>query len=163
MITAEAAVPRWAKGAERITALIEARHLQRVTGDPDTVQALLASARRHLDSARLTVTRDPEAFYALAYDAARKSATALLSHQGLRPTTAGGHLAVVHAISAQFPGVPGFTSLDRLRRRRNQAEYPDPRGYDPITPDEVSEAIKTAGECVASAERLLTLDQLGVF
>ena len=70
---------------------------------------------------------------------------------------------MVDVISAQFPGVPGLTSLDRLRRRRNQAEYPDPRSYDPITPDEVGEAIKTAAQCVASAERLLTLDQLGVF
>jgi YD repeat-containing protein len=134
----EAMVPRWGKGAERITALIEARHLQRVTCDPDTVRALVVSARRHLDSARLTARHDPEATYTLAYDAARKSATVLLSHQGLRPTTAGGHLAVVDAISAQFPGVPGLTSLDRLRRRRNQAECPDPRSYDPITPDEAS-------------------------
>lgn len=118
---------RWAKGAERVTALIEARHLQHVAGDPDTVSALLASARRHVESARLTVSQDPEAAYSLAYDAARKSATALLNHQGLRPTTAGGHIAVVDTIRAQFPGVPGLTSLDRLRRRRNQAEYPDPQ------------------------------------
>lgn len=159
----EATVLRWGKGAERITALIEARHLQRITCDPDTVRALVASARRHLDSARLTASQDPEATYTLAYDAARKSATALLSHQGLRPTTAGGHLAVVDAVSAQFPGVPGLTSLDRLRRRRNQAEYPDPRSYDPITADEASDAIEVAGTCIASAERLLALDELGVF
>jgi hypothetical protein len=104
-------VGRWAKGAERVTALIEARHLQRVVGDPEAVDALLASARRHIASARLTVNQDPEAAYSLAYDAARKSATALLNHQGLRPTTAGGHLAVVDTIGAQFPGVPGLTSL----------------------------------------------------
>jgi HEPN domain-containing protein len=158
-----AAVPRWGKGAERITALIEARHLQRVTGDPDTVAALLASARRHIDSARRSASQDPEAAYSLAYDAARKSATALLSHQGLRPTTVGGHLVVVEAIRAQFPGVPGLTSLDRLRRRRNQAEYPDPRSYDPITPEEADDAIKVASDCVASTERLLELDELGVF
>ena len=154
---------RWAKGAERVTALIEARHLQHVVGDPDTVSALLASARRHVESARLTVSHDPEAAYSLAYDAARKSATALLNHQGLRPTTAGGHIAVVDTIRAQFPGVPGLTSLDRLRRRRNQAEYPDPRSYDPITAEEANDAIRVAGDCVTSAERLLILDELGVF
>jgi hypothetical protein len=86
-----------------------ARHLQQVVSDPDTVDALLASARRHIASARLTVEQDPEAAYSLAYDAARKGATALLNHQGLRPTTAGGHLAVVDTIRAQFPGVPGPT------------------------------------------------------
>ena len=35
----EAIVGRWANGAERVTVLIEARHLQRVIGDPDTVTA----------------------------------------------------------------------------------------------------------------------------
>lgn len=80
-----------------------------------------------------------------------------------RPTTAGGHIAVVDVIRAQFPGVPGLTSLDRLRRRRNQAEYPDPKTYDPITVAEAEEAIDVAAECVASGERLLRLDELGVF
>jgi uncharacterized protein (UPF0332 family) len=156
-------VGRWAKGAERVTALIESRHLQRVVGDPDTVTALLASARRHVASARLTAEDDPEASYTLAYDAARKAATALLTHQGLRPTTAGGHLAVIDTINAQFPGVPGLTSLDRLRRRRNQAEYPDPHGHDSITVTEANDAVTVADRCLASAERLLELDELGVF
>jgi HEPN domain-containing protein len=156
-------VTRWAKGEERISALLEMRHLQHIVGDRDTVEALMASARRHVDSARRTVSSDPEAAYSLAYDAARKSATALLSHQGLRPTTAGGHLAVVDAVSVQFPGVPGLRSLDRLRRRRNQAEYPDPRSYDPITPEEADEAVRVASDCVASAARLLELEELGVF
>jgi hypothetical protein len=64
---------------------------------------------------------------------------------------------------AQFPGVPGLTSLDRLRRRRNQAEYPAPTGYDPITGEEANEAIRVAVTCITSAERLLELDQLGIF
>jgi hypothetical protein len=109
--------------------LVEQRHLQQVAADSHSAAALLASAGRHVDSARRTVDTDPEAAYALAYDAARTSATALLAHQGLRPTTSGGHIAVVDAIRAQFPGVPGLTSLDRLRRRRNQAEYPNPTSY----------------------------------
>jgi hypothetical protein len=64
---------------------------------------------------------------------------------------------------AQFPGVPGLTSLDRLRRRRNQAEYPLPTGYDPITGEEANEAIQMALTCLTSAQRLVELDQLGVF
>jgi hypothetical protein len=113
-------VARWRKGQEEVARLIEQRHLQQVAADSGTAAALLASAARHVESARLTADADPEAAYALAYDAARKSATALLAHQGLRPTTAGGHVAVVDAMRSQFPGVPGLTSLDRLRRRRNR-------------------------------------------
>lgn len=154
---------RWRKGQEQVAGLIERRHLQQVAADSETAAALLASAARHVESARLTADPDPEAAYALAYDAARKSATALLAHQGLRPTTAGGHIAVVDAIRAQFPGVPGLTSLDRLRRRRNQAEYPNPSSYDPITIDEAKDAIEVAGGCVSSAGRLLQLDELGIF
>jgi hypothetical protein len=134
-----------------------------VIADPETVNALLESARRHIAAAAVIVTTDPESTYSLAYDASRKCATALLAHQGLRPTSAGGHIAVVEAVRAQFPGVPGFVSLDRLRRRRNQAEYPDPRGYDPITSEEAFDAIAVAGDCVASAEKLFVLDELGVF
>jgi HEPN domain-containing protein len=159
----EGIASRWSKGVEQVTALIDARHLQRVIGDPDAVSALLASARRHVDSARVTAGNDPEAAYSLAYDAGRKSATALLAHQGLRPTSAGGYLAVADVVRAQFPGVPGLASLDRIRRRRNQAEYPDLRSYDPITAEEASDAIRVAGDCISSAERLLGLDELGVF
>lgn len=91
---------RWHKGEEEVAHLIEQRHLQRVVADPEIAGALLASAGRHVESGRRTVDNDPEAAYSLAYDAARKSATALLAYQGLRPTTAGGHIAVVDVIRA---------------------------------------------------------------
>lgn len=67
------------------------------------------------------------------------------------------------AIHAQFPGVPGLVSIDRLRRRRNQAEYPNPTSYDPITVDEAKDAIEVADGCVSSTGRLLQLDELGIF
>jgi hypothetical protein len=94
-------VARWGKGEATVTQLIGDRHLQRVAADSDTAISLLASAKRHVASARLTVDGDPEACYSLAYDAARKATTALLAHQGLRPTTTGGHLAVVEIMRAQ--------------------------------------------------------------
>ncbi len=50
-----------------------------------------------------------------------------------------------------------------LRRRRNQAEYPDPAGYDPVTADEVEETIEAAAEAVDGARQLLDVPQLGVF
>jgi hypothetical protein len=79
---------RWAHGAEVIQGMIEARHLQRVVADGETAEALLGAAARHVESARLTAGSDLEGAYSLAYDAARKSATALLAYQSLRPTSA---------------------------------------------------------------------------
>ncbi len=154
-------MPRWKKGEETVERLLEARHLERVAAGPDVGATLLAAAQRHVASAKGCADTDPEGAYALAYDAARKASTGLLAHQGLRPTTTGGHLSVVEATRAQFPEVPGLRSLDRLRRRRNQAEYPDAAGYDPIIKDEVLEAIEVAEEACSSATKLL--DVLGVF
>jgi len=156
-------VARWNKGSEVIERLLAAGHLERVPADGDTAAALIASARRHIASAATTANDDPEGAFALAYDAARKTATALLAHQGLRPTSAGGHLVLVEAINAQFPGVAGLKSIDRLRRRRNQAEYPDPQHYDSVISDEVADAIEVAEACVAAAEKLIAAPQLGVF
>lgn len=156
-------MPRWNKGSEVIERQLEDRHLETVPADADTVERLVDTARRHIASATTNAASDPEGALALAYDAARKTATALLAHQGLRPTSAGGHIGVVEAINAQFPGVDGLKSIDRLRRRRNQAEYPDPRDYDPVTTDEVEDAIAAATACVAAAEKLLEVPQLGLF
>lgn len=119
-------MPRWNKGSEVVERLLEARQLQRVPADAATVEGLIESARRHVATGGTATTNDPEGAFALAYDAARKAANALLAHQGLRATTTGGHIVIVEAMNAQFPGVAGLKSIDRLRRRRNQAEYPDP-------------------------------------
>jgi hypothetical protein len=45
----------------------------------------------------------------------------------------------------------------------NQAEYPDPRDYDPVTKDEVDDAIAAATACATAAEKLLAAPQLGLF
>ncbi len=156
-------MPRWNKGSEVIDRLLDDRHIERVPADADTVAALLQTAARHVTSAESTAHTDPEGAFALAYDAARKTATALLAHQGLRPTSAGGHIAIVDAISAQFPGVEGLKSIDRLRRRRNQAEYPDPQNYDPVTTEEVHDAIAAARSTLDAAGKLIGVPQLGIF
>jgi HEPN domain-containing protein len=156
-------VPRWNKGSEVVERLLASGHLQRVPADAATVESLLTSARRHIASATATAEGDPEGAYALAYDGARKTATALLAHQGLRPTTVGGHIVIVETVTAQFPSVPGLKSIDRLRRRRNQSEYPEPSTYDPVTTEEADEAIVVAGECISTATRLIEAPQLGIF
>lgn len=154
---------RWPRGADRIEALLARDQLQRVSGGVDAADALLGMAAAHVDAAKACLDVDPAGAYALAYDAARKAGTALLAHQGLRPTTRGGHIAVVEATEAQFPGVPGLKSLDRLRRRRNQAEYPDPAGYDPVTADEADDAITVAAATIDSVRRLIDRPEIGLF
>ncbi|MBI4944444.1 MAG: hypothetical protein HY830_27190 [Actinobacteria bacterium] len=143
--------------------LLTERRLQRVETSEESVAALLAAAGRHLDLARSGGAVDPEGAFTLAYDAARKAATAVLARQGLRPTSRGGHLVVVDAMRAQFPDVAGLSSLDRLRRRRNEAEYPDPRSYDPVVEPEVDDALLVAAACLASATRLVAAGELGIF
>jgi hypothetical protein len=60
------------------------------------------------------------------YDAARKALSAVLENQGLRASSRGGHIAVLDVVSAQLdPPLGGILRpFDRMRRRRNQAEYP---------------------------------------
>ena len=92
----------WPPGGAVIEAMIGKRRLQWVVADAETVAGLLAVAGRHLESAKLTASNDPDGAYSLAYDAARKSATALLAQQGLRPTSSGGHVVVAEAMRASL-------------------------------------------------------------
>lgn len=154
---------RWAQGADRIEAMIERDELQAIPGGEEAAMALLEMAERHVETASTCAEFDAVGAYAMAYDAARKAASAVLAHQGLRPTTRGGHIAVVDAVEAQFPGVPGFMSLDRVRRRRNQGEYPDPARYDAITIDEAREAIDVASAAIQAARGLVARSELGLF
>jgi hypothetical protein len=92
----------WARGREEILGMIERRELNQLLANTELAERLLATARQHLASARLLAASDPYLAYAAVYDAIRKSLSALLQVQGLRATTTGGHLAVMHAVRAQF-------------------------------------------------------------
>lgn len=78
----------------------------------------------------------------MAYDAARKSCSALLVVQGLRATSRGGHIAVRDVVLAQFGRGPGqvLRQFDAMGRRRKDAEYPQDPG-DAVDSDEVREAL----------------------
>ena len=104
--------------------------LDRVQPSAELAERFFAEADRHLASAAQIRTSDPTGSYQLAYDAARKACAALLAVQGLRATSAGGHIAVQDVVRAQFRGV--FAQFPTLRRVRKQSEYPD--GGD-VTPE----------------------------
>lgn len=143
---------RWPRGEAEIERLLGLRHLQTITGAAVDGQSLLAKARRTLATADSITSTDPDSGLILAYDAARYAATALLAQQRLRPTTAGGHVAVESAIRAQFGD--GFRGFGFLRRRRNELEYPS---ASTAASDvyEANEAVAESRSIVEAAEQLL--------
>lgn len=149
---------RWKLGEAEVEALVAAGGLQKLTGEAANGARLLARAAVTLGTARSAAERDPDSAFVLAYDAARQAVTALLAHQGLRPTTKGGHYAVEQVARAQFG--PGFRQFGALRRRRNELEYPEQPGDD-ATVEEANESIEKAQAIITAAEGLV--DQVGLF
>jgi HEPN domain-containing protein len=149
---------RWKMGEAEVEALLASGELQKLTGVAANGERLLAKASTTLATARSAIESDPDSAFVLAYDAARQALTALLAHQGLRPTTKGGHLAVEGAARAQFG--QGFRQFGALRRRRNELEYPQ-RPDDDADPDEAAGAVANAEAIISAAQGLL--DQVGLF
>jgi hypothetical protein len=130
--------------------------LQRVPASREQSERHIAQARVHVASALKVCDEDPPGGYALANDGARKALTAILENQGLRPTTRGGHLAVLEAVRAQLDPPMGraLRQFNRMRIRRHDAEYP-PTDSPEITPADVREDQGTAVSLVDIATRLL--------
>lgn len=149
---------RWKRGESDVEALIASGELQKLTGEAANGERLMEKAAVTLETARWAIESDPDSAFVLGYDASRQALTALLAHQGLRPTTRGGHYALEQAVRAQFG--PGFRQFGALRRRRNELEYPERPGDD-ATNEEASEAVKNAQAIITDAEGLL--GQLGLF
>ena len=143
---------RWSEGSADIERLVVGGDLQRVSGAQADGSEWIEKAYRTLGTARSIATGDPESAFVLAYDAARHACTGLLVHQGLRPTSKGGHYAVEQAVRAQFRDT--FASFATLRRRRNELEYPTYPG-EHIEDDEIAEAVATAAALIDAASKLL--------
>ena len=143
---------RWPRGEAQIEQLIANKQLQQVLGGETNGAYLLRKATRTLETAGEIADQDPDSAYVLAYDAARYSGTAILAHQGLRPTTPGGHYAVEVALRAQFGD--GFRPFGTMRRRSNELEYPTGPG-ETTTHDEAQKAIQDAEALLQAAQQLL--------
>jgi hypothetical protein len=129
-----------------------------VTGSAADGAPGLARARQTLASAHLLLADDQANAFVLAYDAVRQAGTALLAQQGLRPTSAGGHVAVERVVRSQFGAA--FAAYGGLRRRRNEVEYPA-HPDESVDADEAAEAVRLAGDLIAAAEKLMP--HLGLF
>jgi len=149
---------RWPRGEAEIEQLIQSGQLQRVAGGQANGAHLIEKATRTLATAAEIGDGDPDSAYVLAYDSARYCGTAVLAHQGLRPTTAGGHYAVEVALRAQFGD--GFRSFGTMRRRRNELEYPTVPG-ETTTPAEAAAAIQETRRLLEAATALV--QQLSLF
>src|SRR5947208_16424575 len=143
---------RWTQGEATVQRLIRERRLQQVTGAEANGEVWTARAIRTVEAAQTVAEIDPDSAYVLAYDAARQACTALLIHQGLRPTTDGGHYVVEEVIRAQFGDL--LRRFGTLRRRRNELEYLTLAG-DRADPDEAADAIGDARKIIEAVERLI--------
>jgi hypothetical protein len=149
---------RWQRGQAGIGQLLADGELARVSGASADGEPWLAKARRTLATAASAADSDPDSAFTLAYDAARFACTALLTQQGLRPTTRGGHYAVEVAVREQFSGK--FGHFGALRRQRNDIEYPRIITA-PLTRADADSAIGLAQELTEAAGQLLP--NLGLF
>ncbi len=153
---------RWQQGRELVDGMIARAELERVPASRDHADLLLAQARRHVGSAEAIAGDDPAGAYQLLYDAARKALAAVLENQGLRATSRGGHIAVREAVTAQLDPPLGavLRPFDRMRRRRNQVEYPS-AAAPAVTADEVTRDLPKVDEILAVATKVL--DQMSPF
>ena len=118
---------RWLEGAETIEEMIEDGLLDsNVYANPADVEALFDDAETHLDSAANLKDDDPRGAYSIMYTGTRKALVAALLKQGLRARGGeGGHRHVYDAIKAQLGTTASriVDPFDRMRRKRNQADY----------------------------------------
>lgn len=153
---------RWEQGRAAIDGMLARGELERVPASRDQADLLIAQAQRHLKSAEAIVAGDPVGAYQLLYDAARKALGAVLENQGLRVTSRGGHIAVIDAMTAQLdPPLGGvLRPFDRMRRRRNEAEYPS-QNRPSISAEDVGRDVVKVLQIVDMATRVL--DQMSPY
>jgi hypothetical protein len=153
---------RWEQGRTTLDDMLSKGSLERIPPSRSQADAMIGQARRHLAAAGTIAIADPVGAYQLTYDAARKALTAVLENQGLRPTRAGGHIAVLDAVRAQLdPPLGGaLRPFDRMRRRRNDAEYPA-ADRPALAADEVIVDREKVDAIIELAEKVL--DQMGPY
>ena len=152
----------WQPGRGEVDALLEAKHLERVPANAELAHAYLTQARAPVATSKASIEADPIGSFQLAYDGARKALASLLLVQGIRPTGAGGHIAVYDAVDAQFGRVMGTTirPFPGMRRLRNSSEYPSVEK--PVaTADDARRAQADAAAMIEAAAKVI--DRLPVY
>jgi len=118
----------WQPNDQGLAYLVERGRVEKVPPNAQHASHLLQEARRHLlSAATLSVTDDVSMAFVAAYDAARKSLSAILAVQGYRSRGGdGGHMVLLDAVRSQFPQQRVVLQrFDWMRTVRNSCEYPD--------------------------------------
>lgn len=149
-------IDQWGQGRDAILQMLRGGQLETIPANPRHVDLLLQRAASNLTTVSQIRDDNPGLAYDGLYDAARFALTAILAQQGLRPTRAGGHLAVAQAVRAQLDPPLGATiaSFDRLRRTRHRNEYPTPDTA-AITVHDVSTGMPVAHQLLGIAQRVI--------
>jgi hypothetical protein len=108
-----------------VTRLITAGRIEQVPADRASALVRLTRAEEKLDTARKIAPIDVEVAYVTGYDATRIAVTAHMLANGCRVrAVAGSHEAVGSYADAMIAS-PSAREFQRMRRRRNKAEYDD--------------------------------------
>ncbi len=142
----------WTVGRSEIERLLAKGELASVTGETTSGVEWTATAETRLAPARVIRDADPESSFILAYESVHIVGMGLLAQQGLRPTPAGGHLAVEAALRAQFGN--SFKAYRWMRRERHQRMYPAFPG-DHISAETLTEALGDADAMIVAAGQLI--------
>ncbi len=132
-LTVEGAHPMtWQKGRDTVLALVDHGEPESITPSRDQAEAMLADARRHLQSAQS--------------DRSDRSTA----------TSRGGHIVLYDAARAQFDPPLGklVRPFNRMRARRNQIEYASSENPD-VTEVEVLADIDKAEGLISLADKVL--------
>jgi HEPN domain-containing protein len=147
----------WLPDAPATGFLLDRGQIEGVEANPAHARPMLAQARMHLSSARiLATTEDTAAAFVTAYDAARKSLSAMLAVQGLRARGGdGGHRVLSELMQAQLPRHKRILrEFDWMRQKRNDTQYPDP-DKPTATANDVTAGIAAARQIVELGEQFL--------
>lgn len=150
----------WQQGRSVVDDLIRTGLLERVPPNRSAAHALVEVAGAHLASALALAESDTVLAYDALHGANRKALTAILIGQGLRPTRAGGHIAVYDAVLAQLDPPLGrdLSIYHRVRRLRNAGDYGDELG---AVADDVRADHPACAKIINIARRVI--DQLPPF
>jgi hypothetical protein len=108
-----------------LAGLITARRIEQVPADRPSALVRLTRAEEKLDAARKIAAIDVEVAYVTCYDAARIAVTAHMLAAGYRVRGIAGSHEAVGIYAEAVIASPSTREFQRIRRRRNKAEYED--------------------------------------
>ncbi|HYM91700.1 MAG TPA: HEPN domain-containing protein [bacterium] len=134
--------------------LLEDRRIEREPAARGQVAQQLSAAQRDLETARGLLAGENEWAYTIAYNAMLLAGRAVMFSEGYRPTTTGGHAAVVEFLRIHLgPSFAEMTqTMDRMRRQRHRITYDAPGT---VSPGQIREAVQTAQQFLSQIEKLI--------